>query len=170
MGIQQISVVSDTGPLIHLSEIGCINFLKYFEIIYVPGCVRSEYYKHKKKSDPDAFDLENIQLHLIEDIDLNAFISKNYLSNLHSGEKECLFLCSNFDIDVILTDDLAVRDVAKRLNITPVGSLGVIVKSYKKNVISLSQAEKHILQLYEISSLYVTKTIIELVIDELRKC
>ena len=169
MGFKKISVVSDTGPLIHISEIDSINLLKYFNNIYVPESVRLEYIKHRKSSDPDAFELENINLNKVKDIEVKKFIDKYELLKLHLGEKECLYLCRKLYINLILTDDLAVRDTAKKLDITPVGSIGVIIKSFKENIISLSQAEKYIINLYEISSLYVTKTIVELVIEELRE-
>lgn len=78
-------------------------------------------------------------------------------------------MCSKLSIVNILTDDLAVRDVAKKLDFIPVGSLGVIISSFVDRNISLSQAEKYIMNLYEISSLYVTTTIVELVIEELYK-
>lgn len=169
MGIRNLIVVSDTGPLLHLSEIGCINLLKYFDNIFIPESVRFEYYKHKKRSDPDVFELNNIELRKVQDTKVKNFIETQNLFNLHAGEKDCLYLCSKLSIDSILTDDLAVRDAAKKLKIIPVGSLGVIIRSFQENIIPLSLAEEHIMNLYEISSLFVTKTIVDLAIEELRK-
>jgi len=68
-----------------------------------------------------------------------------------------------------LTDDLAALDAAKRLGITPVGSLGVIVRAYRDGRISLEEAERCILALDSISTLFVTKAIVELAIGELKK-
>lgn len=168
MGIE-ITVVADTGPLIHLSEIGCVHLLKYFQKIYVPESVRDEYYKHKRKSDPDFFDLQNITLTKAQPEEIFDFISKHGLNNLHSGERDCLYLCQKLTIDTIFTDDLAARDAAKKLGITPVGSLGIVARLFKEQYISLDQAEKFLLSLYETSSLFVTKTLVDLVIEELRK-
>jgi len=39
---------------------------------------------------------------------------------------------------------MAVRDAAKRLDLIPVGSLGVIVKVYERGQISLEDAEDYI--------------------------
>jgi len=169
LGSKIVSIVSDTGPLIHLSEVESINLLKYFNNIYVPEGVRLEYNKHRRLSEPNAFDLENINLHEVQDTQVREFIDKYDLYNLHLGEKECLYLCNKLSINLILTDDLAVREAAKKLNITPIGSLGVVIKSFKENIISLPQAEKYIMNLYEISSLYVTKTIVELVLEKLNE-
>jgi hypothetical protein len=54
------------------------------------------------------------------------------------------------------------------LGITPVGSLGIVARLFKEQFIPLDQAEKFLLNLYQISSLYVTKTLVDLVIEELR--
>lgn len=168
MGIE-IRVVSDTGPLIHLSEIGCINLLNNFQMIYVPESVHGEYYKHKKANDPDFFELKNITITKVQIEEVSAFINNHGLSNLHSGERDCLYLCQDLPIDTILTDDLAVREAAKKLGMTPVGSLGIVARLFKAHYISLDQAEKYLLSLYQTSSLFVTKTLVDLVIEELRK-
>jgi predicted nucleic acid-binding protein len=68
-----------------------------------------------------------------------------------------------------LTDDLAVRDAAKLLNIVPVGSLGIVVKAYKSGQISLNYAEQSITALHDNSSLFVTRAIVEIAIEQLHK-
>lgn len=87
---------------------------------------------------------------------------------LHAGEQECLLLCQAKNITILLTDDMAVRNAAKRLDVIPVGSLGVIVKAYERGKISLQDAEHYIENLYSISSLFVTRTIADLAIEKLR--
>jgi len=169
VGINGISVVSDTGPLLHLSEIGGSKLLWQFKKIYVPDSVRFEYEKHKGENDPDVISFTNVKQITIDEKILQNFIQQYNLSELHFGETECLYLCRNLSVAVILTDDLAVRDIASSMGITPVGSLGVILRSYREKMISLTQAEKHIIDLYETSSLFVTRTIVDLVIEKLSK-
>ena len=153
MGIKKISVVSDTGPLIHFSEIGCIKLMSQFKQIFIPDSVRQEYEKHKINIEPDVLFFENIKKISVKSEKRKKFINEHQIEKLHLGETECLYVCRSRLIDVILTDDLAVRDVASKLNITPVGSLGIIVNAYQMKKITLSQTEKHILDLYEVSSL-----------------
>ena len=69
----------------------------------------------------------------------------------------------------MLTDDLAVREQAKRLSLTPVGSLGIVVRAYCLGHISLAEAERHITDLYDVSSLFVTRAVVELAVEQLRK-
>lgn len=69
----------------------------------------------------------------------------------------------------LLTDDLAVRDAARILELVPVGSLGIVVAAHRGEKISLSEAEHFIADLYDVSSLFVTRDIAELAIEQLHK-
>jgi len=69
---------------------------------------------------------------------------------------------------MLLTDDMAVRDAARRLHIVPVGSLGIVVSAFKRKEITLQEAERYIGDLYDVSSLFVTRVIAELAIEQLR--
>lgn len=69
----------------------------------------------------------------------------------------------------LLTDDLAVRDASKRLHLLPVGSLGIVVRAFERGGLSLQDAERRILALYDVSSLFVTRDIAELAIEQLRR-
>jgi predicted nucleic acid-binding protein len=69
---------------------------------------------------------------------------------------------------VLLTDDLAVRDTARRFGLIPVGSLGVVVRAYRVGDISLEDAEQHLADLYDVNSLFVTRAIVDLAIEQLR--
>ncbi|HAZ31440.1 MAG TPA: hypothetical protein DCY61_01865 [Dehalococcoidia bacterium] len=68
---------------------------------------------------------------------------------------------------ILLTDDLAVRAAAKRLSLIPVGSLGIVVRAYRAGHISLSEAERRIAELYDVSSLFATRAIVELAVERL---
>ncbi|MBW2072854.1 MAG: hypothetical protein JRI89_16610 [Deltaproteobacteria bacterium] len=64
---------------------------------------------------------------------------------------------------------MAVRSVARLLNLVPVGSLGIIIAACRKEIVSLQEAEHYIASLYDVSSLFVTRDIVDLAIKELRK-
>ncbi|MBM4054368.1 MAG: hypothetical protein FJ264_06815 [Planctomycetes bacterium] len=166
MGDEEImAVVSDAGPLIHLSEIGGIALLQLFGIIHVPHTVLFEISKHRKNISKEI----TIADHNLPELQIIEFTRKAGLEKLHSGERECLYLCRQINQSILLTDDLAVRAVAKSLQITPVGSLGIVIKVYKDSRISLAEAEQYKSDLCDISSLFVTRTIVELVIEQLHK-
>ena len=165
MGHGQVEqAVADAGPLIHLHEVGQTDLLNLFKTLHIPGAVWAE---SADKINTPPLNLNNIRHHILAAIDVDHFIQTHSLSNLHVGERESLCLCNQLDIPLLLTDDLAVREAARRLCVRPVGSLGIVVRGHKEGVLTYSEAEKSLIALYEESSLFVTQTIVEIAIEQL---
>jgi predicted nucleic acid-binding protein len=163
------AAVLDSGPLIHLSEIGCLPLLRIFEALCIPRAVRLETIGQNRISQNDLLSQTHVQEFSVPQSEIDRFIKDNNLTELHVGEQECLFLCRQRSIGTLLTDDMAVRNAARLLNLVPVGSLGIIVAAYKREVVSLQEAEHNIADLYDVSSLFVTRDIVDLAIKELRR-
>ena len=168
MGNGNLIAVADAGPFIHLAEVNCLSFLNVFTRLHVPETVWSEIARQPQITNADFSRVTNVQRHNLSRTEVARFVAENHLGELHSGEQECLFLCKQIGASILLTDDLATRDVAKQVNLTPVGSLGVVVRAYRAGRISLGDAERHLGELYENSSLFVTRAIVELAIEQLR--
>lgn len=170
MGVGRIgSAVADAGPLIHLIEIGGFSLLRIFETLYVPNAVWTETVEANRVPETDILALGNIRRHILSETKVTHFVQEHSLHNLHAGERECLLLCRQMDIPLLLTDDLAVREAAKNLGLTPVGSLGVVVRAYRLGHRSLDEAKRLIADLYDVSTLFVTRTIVELAIEQLHE-
>lgn len=168
MGDERLSVaVADAGPLIHLAEIGCLFLLSVFDSLQIPEAVWGETVGQSRVSEQGLLSSTTIQRQVLDGSLLVRFIQDNSLEFLQAGEQESLFLCYQLNMPLVLTDDLAVREASKLLHLTPVGSLGIVVKAHKLAHISLQDAEHHILNLYDVSSLYVTRAIVELAIEQL---
>ncbi len=170
MGAGRVAAVSDAGPAIHLLEVGCIELFSVFQTILPPEAVCKEIVRHAGVYGFQTVSkFSHVELHISDINEVDHFIIENDLNEMDSGERECLYLCKTKGIYHLLTDDLAVRNVSIRLGIQPVGSLGIIVRAYRLRLISFSEAEKYISDLDEISSLYVTRAVVELAIDKLGK-
>lgn len=161
--------VADAGPLIHLHEVGCFTLLTCFEELHVPDVVLREAGEHKRVPRKVISSLPRLVQHIVTEPEITTFLQSHDLAGLHAGELACLYLCEKMAVDLLLTDDLAVREAAKRLRVTPVGSLGVVARAFRLGRISLTDAERYIVALYEVSSLFVTRTVAELAIEQLRK-
>jgi predicted nucleic acid-binding protein len=161
--------VADSGPLIHLTEIHCIHLLHVFDKLYIPNAVWVETVGQNRISQHDLSNATNIQRRSLLRSKVIQFVKEIKITELHTGERECLFLCRQEGISTILTDDMAVRDVAKHMNLIPVGSLGIVVKGYKTKNISLEEAVQYINDLYNVSSLFITHAIVDLAIEQLRQ-
>ena len=158
--------VADSGPLIHLSEIGRIGLLAVFEALHVPDAVWAETVG-KGRIAPLA--LASLRRHAVSQEASQRLAQDRRLRGLHAGEIECLFLCSRLGVVTLLTDDLAVRDAAKRLGVRPVGSLGVIVRGWREGRLTRTEAEELLVVLDESSTLFATRAIIELAREQLRE-
>lgn len=163
-----IEAIADSGPLIHLVEIGCLRLLSLFDVLHIPHAVWLETVEQERLSERDLTATTKIQRYALPQLKVNQFVKKHKMTELHSGEQGCLFLAQKKSIAIILTDDMAVRHATKRLDLIPVGSLGVIVRAYERGFISLVEAENHIGNLYSVSSLFVTRAIADLAIERLR--
>ena len=169
MGDERITVISDAGPLIHLNEIDCLSFLSLFEELHIPHAVWLETVGKGYLQAKDVLDLGHVQRHFLSQSDMIQFLANHQLKDIHTGERECLYLCQQLHISTLLTDDLAVRKAAKLLNLKPVGSLGIIAKAYFQGFISITVAENYMFNLYNKSSLFVTKAIVELAVEKLHQ-
>lgn len=168
MGVRELKATADAGPLIHLHEIGCLRFLNSFATLHIPDAVWFETVAQNRISQTDISELKNIQRHSLSKSEIAKFVHKNNLFELHTGEQECFLVCVNNNISIVLTDDMAVRKAARLFHFVPVGSLGVVVSAYKRKEINLQEAEHYIGNLHDISSLFVTRAIAELAIEQLR--
>jgi predicted nucleic acid-binding protein len=162
------SAAADSGPLIHLAEINCLRLLRIFDSVCVPDAVWLETVGKDRIPHDDLAAECNLQRYSAPRLELVSFIKKNNLADLHLGEQECLFLCQKREVTTLLTDDMAVRDAAHRLDLVPVGSLGIIVAAYEHDVISHDDAKRYIADLYDVSSLFVTRDLVDMAIGNLR--
>jgi predicted nucleic acid-binding protein len=169
VGSGHLIAVSDAGPLIHLAEIDSLSLLGIADQLHIPQAVWQETVGQARVLQADLSALGNVHSHTLPDREVEQFVLEHGLAELHAGERECLCLCRGIGASTLLTDDLAVREAAWDLGFQPVGSLGIIVRACLTGLIPLGEAEHRIAQLYEVSSLYVTRTIVELAIEQLHK-
>ena len=120
MGRERLTAVTDAGPLIHLTEIGCLHILSIFGNLHVPGAVWAETVECGRTPSEDFLKLSKVERHSVPQSNITWFVEKNNLKDLHSGECECLYLCMQIGVPILLTDDLAVCGAAKSLKLFPV--------------------------------------------------
>lgn len=162
-----LTAVTDAGPLIHLAEVNALDLLRIFERLHVPEAVWNEATAYGRVRGPVLLDLGSIHRTSVPYDTVALFTQQHSLLSLQAGELEALHLCQQLGVLLLLTDDLAVRGAAKKLSIQPVGSLGIVVRAYHIGKIARDVAERLLIGLYETSSLFVTRTIVELAIEQL---
>lgn len=129
-------VVADAGPIIHLDELDCLDLLTDFDEIVVPEAVWLEVQRHR----PQA--MESIPALFVRQSALTASPLVKALTpiyTLHAGEQEALHLCVELGDCLLLTDDTAARLAAKSLGISAHGTLGLLIRSIRRQSRSKSE-------------------------------
>lgn len=161
-------VVSNSGPLIHLAQINKFDLLAVFPKIYVPDEVYSEVSADtslKGKIDK----AKNLKKTTVTPKSLGQLSRKLKKFKLDLGELQAISLCLELGKKLFFTDDLDAREASEELGLEPHGSVGIIVFAHRKKYIDSESAEKAINDLYEISNLFITKSVVDIGIAELKK-
>jgi predicted nucleic acid-binding protein len=88
-------------------------------------------------------------------------LKSRLLMQLHPGEMDALALCTQRPGAIFLTDDLKARQAAKRLEISVHGSVGIIIRAFRLELISKPQTESALMDLGNCRTLFITKAIID---------
>ena len=150
------AAVADAGPLIHLAEIDSLTLLSVLHDRYVPETVYEEIAAGGVPSEMEALSYERVTPG-------GTRVGK---PELDAGEQAALAVADEYDI-VLLTDDLAARDVATETGVEVHGSLGIIALAYSENRIERGEAAERMRALQRETSLFVTDAVVERGIDML---
>ena len=116
-------IVSNTGPLLHLSEAGTLDLLSLAGEVHIPSGVEAEVVYHISAwRTPDRMIVDT----LTESHAADA-IAWRQAGLLQRGEAEAIALAQQLDADWLLTDDVAARLVAQKLGLEVHGSLGIVL-------------------------------------------
>ena len=152
------NAVSDTGPIIHLSEINLLNALKIFHNVYIPSEVKKELIKNKIKI--PSF-LRSLKLNG-KFKEVSAILTNKF--SLDLGESQAIALALQEKINYFLTDDLEAREIAKTYNLEARGTVGIISRSFRDKIIDKKTAIEKIKELHIKSSLFITKELVSEII------
>lgn len=161
------SAVLDSGPLIHLAEIRCFRALRIAEVV-VPVAVSIEVTRANK---PGSQELKDSELPIIELTEDEKVLAKRLCQrySIEVGEAEAIALCISRRYDLFLTDDAEARDVGEVHNLEVHGTAGIIARAYHEGLLSRDETIRAMQDLYETSSLYISKRVYKLVMEMIEK-
>lgn len=129
-------VIADTGPLNYLILIGHVNVLPIlFQKIIVPSSVRDELtaaplpVRNWVAKPPEW-------LHITQSI----HVYDAALDNLDEGERDAIALAVELHADLLLMDDREGVFAARSPGIEVTGTLGVLARAAKRNLLDLEEA------------------------------
>jgi predicted nucleic acid-binding protein len=122
-------IVCDTGPIIHLDELGCLDLLADFTEIILPVSVVEEIEKHRPVALTVKLPFRVLRAHNPPDERLAAMCS---IFALDRGETEALIIMENYPAAIFLTDDASARMVAERMGFRVHGTIGVLARAIRR--------------------------------------
>ncbi|MFH0954987.1 MAG: hypothetical protein V1777_02700 [Candidatus Micrarchaeota archaeon] len=152
----KIKAVVDSGPLIHLNEIGAVAALSIFDCVSPPAV------QEEVRQIPNF-----VKIKSGFETDLVQILQNEFALGL--GESECIALAKTEKIPLFLTDDLDARTTAEQFDLEPHGTVGILLKAYKKKIFSKKQTVEYVQKLKTHSTLYITTDLIRFILDELQK-
>jgi predicted nucleic acid-binding protein len=163
MGIKK--AVSNTCPIIHLSEIGCFHCLGIVDNLLIPKSVESEI---RSKNAPGKNELKNAGWITTRELDgiqkeKAGKISKDF--GIELADAEAIVLARANDIKLLFTDDKSAREIAEYYGLEVHGSAGIIARAYRSKILSYEEVKDALDKLHKQSSLFITDRVYKMVLD-----
>ncbi len=162
MGIKK--AVSDTGPIIHLSEIGCFRCLKIVERLFVPKSVESEI---RSKDAPGKDELKNADWIVAKELGEDARERVDKISRdfgIEVPDAEAIVLARDWGFKFLFTDDKSAKEIAELYGLESHGSAGIIARAYRDKILSYEEVKEALEKLRKESSLYITDRVYKIVL------
>ncbi len=163
----QAEAVCDAGPLIHLDELGSLDFLSDFAAVFVPGAVWEEVERYRPGVLGKAsFPLIYLPVEISRDAGFETLVRA---FNLGAGEQAALSLMGSHPGAIFLSDDAAARLAAKALHFRSQGTLGVLLRSLRRGLCTRAQVLGLLREIPEKSTLHIRPGLLQSVIEEVEE-
>ncbi len=127
-----MDIVADSSPLISLAMLNKLFILEHiFDEILIPMAVYDEITKINK---PHFKELKEFATNRVKKIQ-NILAVQLLQKELDTGEAEAIVLAIENNITDILIDEYKGRKIAKVQNLSPIGTIGVLLQSKNKGLL-----------------------------------
>jgi predicted nucleic acid-binding protein len=150
-----MQAVCNTGPLTHLWQIQSWSIFSLFETVHVAEQVIAEIAAH---ADITILSQKvDLQIHLVSMAEIQPIAATipAHLT-LHLADLATLVLAHKIQPDLVLTDDLALRKAIEGYQLKPMGSVGLVLRAYKRGLLSAEALDQAIEGLFVHSTLYLS--------------
>lgn len=139
-------VIVNSGPLMALGKLGMLELLpRLYGQVKLPTAVFTEVVAQgSERGYSDAFLVQlaiqrgHLSVVEVSDVELPSDIAP---LPLDLGEKQTLYLALRDKADLVLFDDLRVREEAQARGLPVKGTLGVLIQAYRKGLLNLFEVQ-----------------------------
>ena len=138
-------VISDTTPIISFLKIDRLDLLEtLFDIVQIPKSVFAELTGNSKYKAEAEIIKNSTFIRVMDDIDEDYVSLLRRSAGLDLGESEAIYLSDNKKADLLLMDEIRGREVAIRMGIKTMGTIGVLGLAYEDSLISKEEIKQAI--------------------------
>jgi len=160
------SIVCDTGPIIHLDELGCLDLLTDFDKILLSLSVVEEIEKHR----PIALTVKlPFQVSRAQHPAEEHLAAMCRIFALDRGETDSLIMMESHPDALFLTDDASARMVAERMGFRVHGTIGIIVRAIRQGRKSPAEVLSIISSIPSRSTLFIKPSLLKEITARIRK-
>ncbi len=164
--------IFNASPLIYLGKVGALKLLpKLFSKCITTDLVKDEVLK--QKNEPEFTVLEesfSTWLNITNPTNQNLTRKLEQLQ-LHPGEASVIALAKEFqengELNIVIVDDLTAREIARTLDLTVTGTLGIILKSLHLKLITKTESKNFLRILIEETSFRISTALYSKVLKEI---
>ena len=145
----QLTVVSNSSPLIYLAKVGKLNLIKnVYGRVWIPEAVFHEVVTQGKAlgiAEATIIEEEVGQWIFREEIRPEIDTEYGFLDEserIGPGERQALKLCKQLNADLFIVDDKEARRVAKIMKVKTLGTCGILIQARRQGLVSFEEAEE----------------------------
>ena len=144
--------ITNASPLIYLGQLGKLELLpKIFKQIYTTDLVKNEVLRLETAPERAILEEAFSSWLITKKPQTISLVEKLEKLNIHKGEASVLVLAKELNSQgkkvIVILDDLATRDVARAMGFGITGTVGILIRSIKQNLISKSECKILLTQL-----------------------
>jgi predicted nucleic acid-binding protein len=150
--------ITDTGPVLHLHEIGRLEALSVFDHLAMPGLVADELRAYGL--DPSRLGVSGLDAAIVAvpSEEWSPIVSEPNQPTIHPADAQVFVLAQSDRFQKpVLTDDLALRRRLESQGATVVGSVGVLVRAYTIGRLQRNELDGAIDALFTVSTLHMSR-------------
>ena len=130
-------VVADTTPIITLIKLNHLDLLhQLFDDVNIPKAVYEELTSNINYLNEADIILKCEFLTCIDSIDRQTTKFLRKVMNLDAGESEAIALADEISADLLIIDERKGRNVAKKLGIKFIGTIGILLQAFDMKLLS----------------------------------
>ena len=158
-------VISDTTPIISFLKINRLDLLeKLFGTVQISKGVFAELTDNPQYQNEAEIVRASDFIQVIDKIDENYVSLLRRSTGLDLGESEAIYLSDGGKADLLLMDEVRGREVAVRMGIKIMGTIGVLGLAYEDSLISKEEIKKAI-EILRDSSPHISERLYKQLLD-----